>query len=82
MPEARVPRIDVYDGHGGRELPLVAAAAVKVGPDPLDGAGVLVGAAGAVEGEGGVGVVEVPSEWTNQESKSNNESFLSLFKDR
>ena len=37
------------------------AAAVEVGADPLDGAGVLVGAAGAVEGERRVRVVEIPS---------------------
>ena len=57
--ELRVPRVDVDDGHGGRELPLVAPAAVEVGADPLDGAGVLVGAAGAVEGKGRVRVVGV-----------------------
>ena len=57
--EARVARVDVDDGHGRRELPLVAAAAVEVGADPLDGAGVLVGAARAVERERRVRVVGV-----------------------
>ena len=42
--KARVPRVDVGDGHDGRELPLVGTAAVEVGPGPFDRAGVLVGA--------------------------------------
>ena len=62
MAEARVARVDVDDGHGRRELPLVAAAAVEVRPDPLDGAGVLVGAARAVERERRVRVVGVPDD--------------------
>ena len=59
MPETGVAGVDVNDGYDGRHFPSVASATVEVGSSELDGARIFVGATGAMEGEGGIGVVEV-----------------------
>ena len=59
MSELRHPGVNISNRHAGSKLPHVGAAAVKVRPGVLHRARILVSTRGAVEGEGGVGVVGV-----------------------